>query len=277
MWFHVYNRGADRQDLFHDDADHLAFEALLADAVDRFGIEIHAWCQMTNHFHGLVFCPDDVLADTMHRVCGIYGGRYNQRYRRTGPLFDGRYSSKPITSDEQLLQTSRYVHRNPSAIVGDRALAAYRWSTLGAYVGSRPAPVWLHTAFTLELFGGDRAGYRAFVDEERPSEGSQGPDGIVRVVGLDDVERAVAEAAEVPRALLHESRRSVVNQPRLAAILLMSERRMATSVGIASHFGLASPTTARTSARRARVMRESDESFRRLVERAAALLDSRPD
>ena len=275
MWFHIHNRGADRQDLFHDDADHLAFETLLADAVDRFGIEIHAWCQMTNHFHGLVFCPDDVLAETMHRVCGIYGGRYNARYRRTGPLFDGRYSSKPITSDEQLLQTSRYIHRNPSAIVGDRALAAYRWSTLGAYVGSRAAPVWLHTAFTLRLFHGDRDRYRTFVGEEQPLGVPDRIDGGCRVVDLDDVECAVAEAARVPREQLHESRRSVVNQPRLAAILLMSERRIATATAIAAHFGLGTPTTARTAARRARVLRESDPSFRRLVERAAAVLDRR--
>ena len=101
------------------------------------------------------------------------------------------------------------------------------------------------------------------------------PIGDGSIVDLDDVECAVAEAARVPREQLHESRRSVVNQPRLAAILLMSERRIATAAAIAAHLGLGTPTTARTAARRARVLRESDASFRRLVERAAAVLDRR--
>ncbi len=278
MWFHVINRGADRQDIFHDDADHLGFEHLIGDAVDRFGIEIHAWCQMTNHFHGLVYCPDDVLSETMHRICTVYAGRHNHRYERTGPLFEGRFRSKVVASDAQLLQTSRYIHRNPADIVGERAMVAYRWSTLGAYVGSRPSPCWLRTEHLLEQFGGDATRYRRFVEERQPSDDERvDPFSDRPAIGAADVDRAVARAAGVGVESLFESRRSVVNQPRLAAILLMIERRVALAADIAVRFGMSSPTSARTAARRARVLRSSDASFAGLLERATRELDGRTD
>lgn len=270
MWFHVVNRGADRQDIFHDDADHLTFESLLADAVDRFGIEIHAWCQMTNHFHGLVHCPDDVLPETFHRICSIYAGRYNRRYARTGPLFENRYKSKPVIDDSQLLQTSRYIHRNPEPIVGPRALAAYRWSSLGVYLGSRPAPDWLTTGFLLDQFANDPAKYRAFVEHGPPcDEVAVMFDAGANTPSIDDIVEAVAAAADVDVTALYRSRPPIANWPRLAAILLIIERRVSTAPEVAEHFAMGSATTARTAARRARVQRAADESFRQLVERAA--------
>lgn len=276
-WFHVINRGADRQDLFHDDGDHLAFEQLLAESVERFDVEIHAWAQMTNHFHGLVRCDTTAMSAMLHRLCGSYAARYNHRYERTGPLFEGRFRSVQVTTDEQLLQTSRYIHRNPGSIVGSRALANYRWSSLGPYVGTRRSPTWLCTSTLLARFGEDPDAYRAFVESPQPSDAEVGEGERVGTVRLDDVERAVARSADVDVARLRESRRSVVNQPRLAAILLMTERRLATTAEIADRYGMTSPTSVRAAARRARVLRSADPAFATLWQRANDALNGRCD
>ena len=94
--------------------------SLLADAVGRFGIEIHAYCLMTNHFHLVVHCPIGGLSRAMQSVERRYTQSYNERYRRDGPLFRGRFHSVDITTNEQLARLTRYVHRNPLAFVSHR-------------------------------------------------------------------------------------------------------------------------------------------------------------
>jgi REP element-mobilizing transposase RayT len=137
-WFHVYNRGADRQDIFSADGDWTLFEQLTAEAFERFAIELHAYALMTNHFHFLGRAGDGGLSEAMQRLCGRYGAAYNERTGRTGSLFTGRFQSVPITSDAQLTQTARYIHRNPLAIVPAAALDTYRWSSLGVLTGQAP-------------------------------------------------------------------------------------------------------------------------------------------
>lgn len=271
MWFHIFNRGVDRQDLFHDDCDYRAFEELVADAVDRFGIEVHGLTLMTNHFHALVHCTDDRVSESMQRIQAIYAGRYNHRYQRTGSLFESRFKSRPIATDEHLLTVSRYVHRNPVAIVGERALAAYRWSSYGPYIGRRSTPGWLSTAMVLDQFGGDANRYQRFVEDE-PSTAV--PSRTVPL-SIHHVEGAVAQAAGVDVATLHVSRRRTPNDPRLAAIWLIHDRRLASAAEIAERFGLGSPSSARAAAQRARALRVTDDRFRRLCDRATAALQDR--
>ncbi len=271
-WFHIIQRGADRQDIVHDDGDRLGFENLLGDAVDRFGLEIHAYCLMTNHWHALAHCPDDVISEAMHRVATIHAGRYNHRYARTGPLFEGRFRSVLIETDAQLIQTSRYIHRNPSPIVGTGALAAYRWSSLGPYVGARPAPPWLTTSHVLGEFDGDPGRYRAYVTTPQPSDErvAAAPADDPTWLSLASIEAAVAHAAGVEVAALHESRRGEQNIARLVAIMLMAERRSANAAAIARWFEMGSASSARAAARRARALQAADPSFRQLCERARA-------
>jgi REP element-mobilizing transposase RayT len=274
MWFHIINRGADRQDIFHDDPDRLGFEALFADAVERFPMEIHAYCLMTNHVHALVHCRDDVVSEAWHRIATIHAGRFNHRYERSGPLFEGRFRSVPVTSDAQLLQVSRYIHRNPAAIVGDRALSAYRWSSYGAYVGGRTRPGWLATAAVLGQFGGDAARYRSFVSTPQPSDPRvrAWDPGDALPLAIAAVEATVADVAGLTVDELHRSQRGVRNDARLVAVLLLTEDRIATAPEVAVWFGLESASSARAAARRARVLRSAEPAFRRLWERARAEL-----
>jgi REP element-mobilizing transposase RayT len=268
QWYHVTNRGADRQDIFHADDDRVGFELLLADTSTQFGMEVHATCLMTNHFHLLVHCADDVLSDALHRVSTIYAQRYNRKYERTGPLFEGRFHSTLITDDAQLLQASRYVHRNPVPIVGVMGLSAFRWSTYGCYLGARPTPTWLTTTTLMQLFGSDTERFRQFVERPQPSDAVGGPWSLTSPPALDDIVAAVARAADVDVDSLHRSRHAVVNVPRLVAIHLMVEQRAATAATIAQHFQMSDASTARAAARRARVQLAADAGVRRLYDRA---------
>ncbi|MFK7918115.1 MAG: transposase [Ilumatobacter sp.] len=136
-WHHVMNRGVNRQRIFFDDADRIEFGRCLALACRRFGVELHAYCLMDNHFHLLFRCPDGHLSDVMHLACGLYARSVNLRHARVGHLFGDRFCSREITSFDYVANAMRYIHRNPLDIDGIDDPAQYRWSSYPIYLGLR--------------------------------------------------------------------------------------------------------------------------------------------
>ena len=67
-WYHVMNRGTARQSIYTCDRHRNQFIKLLEDASEIFGIEIHAYCLMANHYHLLVKTPHANLARAMRHV-----------------------------------------------------------------------------------------------------------------------------------------------------------------------------------------------------------------
>lgn len=142
-WHHVMSRGVNRQPIFYTDEDRLQFGALLAEISNRFGIEIHCYCLMTNHFHLLVRCPMGQLSTAIHLLLSVFARYVNDHVGRVGHLFGDRFCSRLVTEVVYLANTARYIHLNPLDIVGVENAAEYRWSSHRTYVGLRPAPEWL--------------------------------------------------------------------------------------------------------------------------------------
>ncbi len=193
-WFHIVHKGADSQDIFAAASHRSVYEDLLADAFERFGVELHAYAWMSNHVHQLVHVPNGALPEAMHRLASRYACIFNGWTDRSGPLFTDRYFSEPITSDAQLAQTARYIHRNPSAIVGSAGLVPYRWSSFGVLAGRRPAPSWLTTGVVDAGF--TPSSYERYVLTPQPSDrhalGVLPPS---TPTSCDELEAAVAEIA----------------------------------------------------------------------------------
>jgi REP element-mobilizing transposase RayT len=254
-WFHLVNRGSDRQDLFSIEGDWVLWEQLVAEAFARFEVELHAYAWMANHVHMLARTERGDISAAMQRACARYALAYNERTGREGPLFTGRFRSKPVTNDAQLAQTARYIHRNPLAIVPAAALARYRWSSLGPLVGARSAPEWLSTG-TVDVSGD----YLAYVLEPQP--GDRAGDGATAPpVSCDDIDQVVStlSGSEINRLRDGLDRRHV--EPRTLAIMLAVELRVATSSELAQHYGLSDSRSIRRAARRGRVRTADSPSF----------------
>ncbi len=161
-WYHVMNRGVSRQAVFFDDRDRIEFGRLLNQAFERFGVEVVAYCLMTNHYHLVLHCPKARLSDAMHLIGSVYTRHANDRTGRDGPLFRGRFHAVPILNDEQLLCTVRYVHRNALDLPGVGSVAGYRWSSHRTYMGHRVQPPFLVLEPVLGQFK-DRTAFDAFV------------------------------------------------------------------------------------------------------------------
>ncbi len=257
-WFHVFNRGADRQDIFSADRDRTLFESLQAEAFDRFDIGLHAYALMTNHVHQLVRAPNGGLSEAMQRLCGRYAAAYNERTERTGSLFTGRFRSVPITSEAQLIWSGRYIHRNPLDIVAPSALAAYRWSSLGFLLGRWPTPHWLATG-TLLGEHTDPNDYLDYVLTSQPSDRLD--NGVLPPLApttWDEIERAVASVmACSSRDVDHRS----AELRRTLAITIAVETRAVDAAALAELHGLSDACSARRIARRGRVLAAESASF----------------
>ena len=135
---HVIQRGNNRQAIFASAADYALLLALLAENAQKFGVAVHAYVLMTNHFH-LLATPDTVdgLPQMMQAVGRRYVRAFNGAQGRTGTLWEGRYRSTLIQTDRYLLACMAYIDLNPvrAGMVADPA--AYAWSSHGHYTGQR--------------------------------------------------------------------------------------------------------------------------------------------
>jgi putative transposase len=134
---HIVQRGNDRRPCFFQPIDRLRYLDDLRDISRRAGCAVHAYVLMTNHVH-LLLTP--TAPGQVSHVMQALGRRYvryiNDRYRRTGTLWEGRYKSCPVESDDHLLRCYRYIDLNPvrAAMVADPAAFAdssYRANALG--------------------------------------------------------------------------------------------------------------------------------------------------
>jgi REP-associated tyrosine transposase len=131
--YHVINRAVAREKIFRKTADYQAFEQVLEDAQDRLSIRLLSFCVMPNHWH-LVVWPrqDGDLSEYLRWLTVTHTKRWHSHHRTigTGALYQGRFKSFPVQTDEHFLTVCRYVERNAlRANLVERA-EQWRWSSL---------------------------------------------------------------------------------------------------------------------------------------------------
>jgi putative transposase len=115
MVYHVLNRGVGRMRLFLTNADYAAWERVILETLALSPMRICAYCWMPNHWH-LVLWPekDGQLSTFMQRVTNRHTQRWQRAKRRVGygHLYQGRFKSFPVESDDHFYSLARYVERN---------------------------------------------------------------------------------------------------------------------------------------------------------------------
>lgn len=201
--YHIYNRGVNKQTIFHSNKDYLFYlkclkeyltpkEELISELVQKkmkketmqkklayllqlknYSAEISllAFCLMPNHIHLIVWQKDErAIARFMQSLQTRYGKYHAKRYSRIGPLYQDRYRAKPILDKKYLLDVSRYVHLNP--VVLGIPYYKYRWVSTCYYKNER-ATAWLKIKIILEEFSISpiAKGYSSYYDwlDDRPA------------------------------------------------------------------------------------------------------------
>lgn len=111
---HVIQRGNNRQAIFFEERDYGLYHEWLAWAAHEYGCAIHAYVLMTNHVHLLV-TPEHKksLPGMMQSLGRRYVRMVNDRYARSGTLWEGRYRAAPIDGDDYFFSCCRYIELNP--------------------------------------------------------------------------------------------------------------------------------------------------------------------
>jgi REP element-mobilizing transposase RayT len=111
--YHVMLRGIDRSQLFYDSEDRGAFLERLVRYKKECCFLLFAYCLMGNHVHLLIKEEELDLSGVIKRLANSYASYFNNKYERSGYVFEGRFKSEAISSEEQLLATLRYILKNP--------------------------------------------------------------------------------------------------------------------------------------------------------------------
>src|SRR5271165_3864766 len=137
--YHVTARGNERKDIFRDDTDRFHFLELLSELGGRFGVRIHAYVLLDNHYHLLLETPEANLSRTVQWFNVSYCVWFNRRHRRAGHLLQGRFGAFIVEDDAGWQEVARYVHLNPVRI---SALALNKRQRAAARegVGAVPSP-----------------------------------------------------------------------------------------------------------------------------------------
>lgn len=176
-YYHVYNRGHNKQVIFYDAKDYQRYLKRLGEYLGKHEVTLLAYCLMPNHIHLLLRQDGEGSVDQfIHRLHTAYTMYFNKKYDKVGAVFQGRFKAKKIDTDEYLLHVSRYIHINPVELFASHAqgpalsveLEEYPWSSYGEYINPRLRPISdpniIHNYFSnLPLRG--KTTYRSFVEE----------------------------------------------------------------------------------------------------------------
>lgn len=168
-YYHVYNRGNRKQNIFIQYRDYERFLKRMKMYKEKFGVSILCYCLMPNHYHFLLRQETDIpITVFMLRLGTSYAKYFNIKYEQVGSLFQGRFRAKLIETDEYLLHLSRYIHRNPLEIqlsTPGVELADYRWSSYINYLNFVKNPM-IESEYILGYFAKNNKSndYKKFVE-----------------------------------------------------------------------------------------------------------------
>lgn len=165
--YHLMLRGINRQNIFEDDEDRLRFIETIAYYKTISNYELYGYCLMDNHIHLLVREIDESISKAVKRISSSYVYWYNQKYDRLGHLFQERFKSEAVETDEHFLMILRYIHQNPVKAGITKDMGKYLWSSYREYV---EMPIHTDINFALDIFSEDRIKgiqlFQAFMSEK---------------------------------------------------------------------------------------------------------------
>lgn len=202
-YYHVFNRGNNKQDICLDDSDRnrLVFLMMCMQSkapvpnikrhVDNFVhsgslaldsglvslllnsryVQLVNFVLMPNHFHATVTASSDTgISEYLHKFQMAYSKYFNLKHSRVGHLFQGTFKSVHIGDENQLQYVSAYIHRNPRDLTGwkDRE-HEYAWSSYQDYVGENRWGSLLKKEIIVEGFSSG-TDYRLFVESSGAKE-----------------------------------------------------------------------------------------------------------
>ena len=167
-YYHVYNRGNNRQLIFFERENYLFFWRQLRHHLLAHGTNVIAYCLMPNHYHLLVDLATDNFSNLMQAFSFSYTKAINKRYQRVGSVFQGRFQAIHVDREEYLLYLTRYIHLNPVRAKLVEKAEDWEFSSYPEYAGSRGGTLPQMDVVRSQLYSPDE--YPLFMQADSPTE-----------------------------------------------------------------------------------------------------------
>ncbi len=141
--YHIFVRGINRERIFEQAREKQYFKRIIKKCLkklEQYGIEIHAYCIMSNHAH-LVIKSDqkEKLSYFMSNILTEYAQYYNYKHNRNGHVFQNRFGSECIEDERYYWNCIKYVHMNPVKALMVPSVLEYKYTSIGEYRSGRLA------------------------------------------------------------------------------------------------------------------------------------------
>lgn len=128
-------RGINQQQIFEDSKDYDKFLHTLKECKEICEYKLYAYCLMGNHIHLLMREGQEPLEQVFKRICGRFVYWYNIKYQRVGHLFQDRFKSEPVETEQYFITVLRYIHQNPTKAGLCKQVDEYAYSSYSEYIG----------------------------------------------------------------------------------------------------------------------------------------------
>ena len=134
-FYHVFNRGINKQPIFISEPDYQFFLRKLNDLKNKYDHSLYAFCLMPNHFHISIQTRKVPISKIMASLGTSYSMYFNRKYEHFGPVFQNRFKSILIKNDSYFLKLSQYIYLNPVKANLAKNPLDYKYSSIREALG----------------------------------------------------------------------------------------------------------------------------------------------
>lgn len=162
-YYHIINRGVEQRVVFKEAEDYEYFIELLCFQAKNYGITMHNYCLMSNHYHLLVEIHHENLSKFMRQVNSNYAIYFNKKYKRTGHLWQGRFKSWYVTDEAYLYTLMLYIEQNPLKAGMVENVEEYPYSSAHLFLRDKSDDC-LYNAWITQNYLDDKEAIKAFFE-----------------------------------------------------------------------------------------------------------------
>jgi len=112
-FYHIVNRGVERRAIYMNDDDCIQFLEILQESAEVYNFEVYSYVLMDNYYHLLIKTSALNLSLLMRQINSRYSMYFNRKYKRVGPLWQGRFKSWYVYDERYLKSLVKYIEFNP--------------------------------------------------------------------------------------------------------------------------------------------------------------------
>ncbi len=162
-YYHIINRGVEQRVVFEEAEDYEYFKELLCLYTKSFGITLHNYCLMSNHYHLLIEIKKENLSKFMRQLSMNYAIYFNKKHKRSGHLWQGRFKSWYVVNEAYLYTLMIYIEQNPLKAKIVKDIAEYPYSSCHYFLEDN-IPTFLKDSWIVQNYKDDKDAIKAFLN-----------------------------------------------------------------------------------------------------------------